>query len=50
VLGDQIAQNYIVKSGVAVGDRVIVDGIQKVKVGEVVSPQNAPAASPSPAQ
>ncbi len=47
VLGDQIGQNYIVKSGVAVGDRVIVDGIQKVKVGQVVSPQSAAPAAPA---
>jgi hypothetical protein len=37
VLGEQIAQNFIVKSGVKLGDRVIVDGIQKVKVGQVVT-------------
>ncbi len=37
VLGQQIAQNFIVKSGVKLGDRVIVDGIQKVKVGQVVT-------------
>jgi membrane fusion protein (multidrug efflux system) len=36
-LGDQIAQNFIVKSGVKLGDRVIVDGIQKVKVGQSVT-------------
>jgi membrane fusion protein (multidrug efflux system) len=50
VLGDQIGQNYIVKSGVAVGDKVIVDGIQKVKVGQVVSPQTAAPAPAAPAQ
>jgi len=44
-LGQQVAQNYIVKSGVAAGDRVIVDGIQKVKVGEQVSPSLAPASA-----
>ncbi len=49
-LGAQINQNYIIKSGVAVGDRVIVDGIQKVKVGQVVSPQVAPPAPAAPAQ
>jgi len=37
-LGNQIAQNFIVKSGLTAGEQVIVDGIQKVKDGEVVSP------------
>ncbi|WP_419758794.1 efflux RND transporter periplasmic adaptor subunit [Acidisoma sp.] len=36
-IGDQIDQNYIVKSGLTVGQDVIVDGIQKVKVGSTVS-------------
>lgn len=46
-LGDQIAQNYVVKSGVKQGDRVIVDGIQKVKIGEVVSASVAQSAAPN---
>jgi membrane fusion protein (multidrug efflux system) len=47
--GTQIGQNFIVKSGVAVNDRVIVDGIQKVKVGQAVSVTvQAPAAAPAP--
>lgn len=37
-LGDQIAQNFVVKTGLSAGQQVIVDGIQKVKAGEVVSP------------
>jgi membrane fusion protein (multidrug efflux system) len=37
-LGDQIDQNYVVKSGLSAGAEVITDGIQKVKNGEVVSP------------
>lgn len=41
-LGQQIAQNFIVTSGVALNDRVIVDGIQKVKAGQVVAPSVAP--------
>jgi membrane fusion protein (multidrug efflux system) len=36
-LGSQIGQNYVAKSGVAVNDQVIVDGIQKVKVGQPVT-------------
>ena len=42
-LGDQIDQNYIVKSGLTAGQDVIVDGIQKVKVGSTVSVTYAPA-------
>jgi membrane fusion protein (multidrug efflux system) len=37
-LGDQIAQNFEVKSGLTAGQQVIIDGIQKVKDGEIVSP------------
>jgi membrane fusion protein (multidrug efflux system) len=42
-LGQQIGQNLIVNSGVKLNDRVIVDGIQKVKVGQAVSATVAPA-------
>jgi membrane fusion protein (multidrug efflux system) len=41
-LGDQIAQNYVVRSGLKAGQDVIVDGIQKVKVGSAVSVTFAP--------
>jgi membrane fusion protein (multidrug efflux system) len=41
-LGDQIGQNFVVKSGVKLGDRVIVDGVQKVVVGDAVSVTTAP--------
>jgi membrane fusion protein (multidrug efflux system) len=44
-LGDQIAQNFVVKSGVSLGEQVIVDGIQKVKVGQAVASTVAPASS-----
>jgi membrane fusion protein (multidrug efflux system) len=45
-LGPQIGQDYVVKSGVAVNDQVIVDGIQKVKVGQAV---NVTVQPPAPA-
>jgi membrane fusion protein (multidrug efflux system) len=45
MLGEQLAQNFIVKSGVKLGDQVIVDGIQKVKVGQTVTSTVAPASS-----
>ncbi len=47
-LGQQIGQNFIVKSGLNAGDQVIVDGIQKVKTGQQVNPspaQDVPAAA-----
>lgn len=43
ILGEQIAQNYVVKSGITLGERVIVDGIQKVKIGQIVNPAVAPS-------
>ena len=46
-VGDQIGQNYIVRSGLTEGEMVIVDGIQKVKVGNTVSETIAPAATMS---
>jgi len=46
-LGPQIGQNYVVKSGIGVNDQVIVDGIQKVKVGQAVNATVQPAAPPS---
>ena len=47
-LGQQITQDFIVKSGVALGDRVIVSGLQKVKIGEVVAPTVEPTAPAGP--
>jgi membrane fusion protein (multidrug efflux system) len=46
-LGDQINQDYIVKSGLTAGQDVIVDGIQKVKVGSTVSVTYAPPSQPN---
>jgi membrane fusion protein (multidrug efflux system) len=36
-LGPQIGQNFVAQSGLKLGDKVIVDGIQKVKIGDVVT-------------
>jgi len=46
-LGAQIGQNFVVQSGLKLGDKVIVDGIQKVKVGDTVSATIQPASSGS---
>jgi membrane fusion protein (multidrug efflux system) len=43
-LGRQIGQDYIVAKGLAGGEDVIVQGVQKVHPGEVVNPQAAPPA------
>jgi RND family efflux transporter MFP subunit len=48
-LGDAVDDSYIVRTGVKPGERVIVDGIQKVKPGMQVKAESkgaAPAASP----
>lgn len=56
-LGRQVAQNYIVNTGLSGGERVIVAGVQKVKPGETVRPvpeppptqaEAQPGAAPSP--
>src|SRR5579884_1445566 len=44
-LGRQIAQSFIVKKGLSGGERVIIQGVQKVHPGETVTPLPAPAAS-----
>jgi membrane fusion protein (multidrug efflux system) len=49
-VGDLRAESWVVLSGLAAGDRVIVDGLQKVQAGQpvrVVTEQEAPA-SPQP--
>jgi membrane fusion protein (multidrug efflux system) len=44
-LGQQIAQNYVVSKGLTAGQKVVVEGVQKVHPGETVSPQAAPPPS-----
>lgn len=41
-LGRQIGQSYVISQGLAAGENVIVQGVQKVRPGEVVNPQVAP--------
>jgi membrane fusion protein (multidrug efflux system) len=43
-LGRQIGQEYVVSKGLTAGETVIVQGVQKVRPGEVVNPQVAPVA------
>ncbi|HSU07464.1 MAG TPA: efflux RND transporter periplasmic adaptor subunit [Acetobacteraceae bacterium] len=44
-IGRQIAQDFIVTKGLNGGERVIVQGVQKVRAGEVVNPTVAAAAT-----
>ena len=49
-LGPQLGTNWLVQSGVAPGDRIIVDNLQKLRDGSPVSPHQAAAsASAAPA-
>jgi membrane fusion protein (multidrug efflux system) len=48
VMGDRVANRWIVQTGLKPGDRVVVEGLQKVKNGVVVAPKPAPASSASP--
>jgi membrane fusion protein (multidrug efflux system) len=44
-LGERVGQDYIVTEGVKVGDRIIVEGIQKARPGSVVAPTEKPMTS-----
>ena len=46
-LGPQIGTNWLVESGLAAGDLVITDNLQKLREGAPVSPQQGPAIAPT---
>jgi RND family efflux transporter MFP subunit len=46
--GDQIGSNWIIESGLKAGDRIVVEGTQKVKEGGAVSPKPFSEATNSP--
>jgi membrane fusion protein (multidrug efflux system) len=49
-LGPATGSDYVVSEGLEAGDRVIVEGLQKVRDGVVVKPVAAqPGAVPAPA-
>jgi multidrug efflux system membrane fusion protein len=48
VLGPAIGQKRIVRSGVRSGDRVVVNGLQRVRPGMLVKAEETAAASPEP--
>ncbi len=47
VMGERVGSRWVVESGLAPGDRIVVEGLQKVKPGIVVVPKTAPVGSVS---
>lgn len=47
-VGDQVASNWIIQSGLQAGYQVVVEGTQKVKPGMIVNPQPYPNAPANP--
>lgn len=45
VLGDRVGQDYIVTQGVKPGERIVTEGIQKVRPGMTVNPVQQPVSS-----
>lgn len=45
--GDRIESRVIVEQGLKPGDRVVVDGLQKIRPGAVIKPKLVPAADPA---
>jgi membrane fusion protein (multidrug efflux system) len=45
-LGQQIGQDFVATSGLSGGERVIIEGVQKVQPGQVVNPTAASAEPP----
>jgi membrane fusion protein (multidrug efflux system) len=39
VVGERVGDRWVVQQGLKPGDRVIVEGVQKVRPGMVVNPQ-----------
>jgi membrane fusion protein (multidrug efflux system) len=48
-VGEQVGNMWIITQGLKPGERVVVEGVQKVKAGIVVNPKPS-AAEPIPAQ
>jgi membrane fusion protein, multidrug efflux system len=49
-LGDRVGSDYIITDGLKAGERIIVEGLQKVRPGAVVNPTEQPMTSEKPAQ
>jgi membrane fusion protein (multidrug efflux system) len=51
VTGERIGADWIIEKGLAPGERIVVEGVQKVRDGVVVNPKPwTPAATPPPAR
>lgn len=50
LLGPRFGSEWIVESGLTAGDRVVVEGLQKVRAGMKVVPKPAPASDTDPAE
>ncbi|MBI3800731.1 MAG: efflux RND transporter periplasmic adaptor subunit [Deltaproteobacteria bacterium] len=48
-IGEQVGNMWIITQGLKLGERVVVEGVQKVKTGMTVNPKSS-AAEPAPAQ
>lgn len=49
-LGDRVGQNFIVTEGLKAGERVIVEGVAKVRPGATVTPMDRPASAEQPGE
>jgi membrane fusion protein (multidrug efflux system) len=45
VLGQRVGQDYIITEGVKSGERIVVEGLQKVRPGDTVNPTDQPLTS-----
>jgi membrane fusion protein, multidrug efflux system len=50
ILGARVGQDYIVTEGVKSGERIIVEGLQKVRPGDTVNPTAQPLTSEKAAE
>jgi membrane fusion protein (multidrug efflux system) len=49
-VGEQVGNDWLIESGIAPDDRVIAEGIQKIREGVVVDPQPFVPSEASPPQ
>jgi RND family efflux transporter MFP subunit len=45
ILGQRVGQDYIITEGLKNGERIVVEGLQKVRPGDTVNPTNQPLTS-----
>lgn len=48
-VGPRVDSDWVIEKGIAAGDRVVVEGLQRVREGMVVTPKPAPPAGAAPA-